>query len=339
MEDKLTLATPQVEDANVNTETEPEETGSEKDTLAPTPQVEDGQEQEQNKEIDEYDKVWDDEDDSEFEPEETTEDKEPTEELESEQEQESNEKQSYTLKHKGKEIEIDSIEELITLAQKGLDYEFKMTRIKPFRQAIDIIEKSGLEPSDVKALADIKNGNKEALDYLGSKYGIDTGSKDEDIDNIFDEQEPVKDTYEPVVQTNTDPVKEYWEEYSKNKPDIAGKIVSYWDDLDPTFQQELWKQDVFPAFIQSIESGEFDKVYPRAIKAKALNPAISWLQAYVSSAQDIIQPKEQKEPTGSVNRKETKKRSVVKNDYDEYDAVWNENSSLDELEQQLFKGV
>ena len=337
MEDKLTLATPQTEDANVNTEQESESTGSNEDTLAPTPQVEDGQEQE----IDEYDKVWNDEDESEFE----SNNEEPTDKIESEpdneveQEQVPEQKQSYTLKHKGKEIEIDSIDELIALAQKGLDYEFKMTRIKPFRQAIDIIEKSGLEPSDVKALADIKNGNKEALDYLGSKYGINTGSEDEDIEDIFNDKEPEKNTYEPEVQNNVDPVKEYWEEYSKNKPDVAGKIVSYWEELDPTFQQELWKQDVFPAFVQSVESGEFDNVYPKAIKAKALNPAISWLQAYVSSAQDIIQPKQQKKPTGSVNRKETKKRSAVKSDYDDYDAVWNENTSLDELEQQLFKGV
>lgn len=337
MDEKLTLATPQVEDANVNTETEPTTIGSEDEALATTPQVEESQEQEQNQEVDEYDKVWDDNDNSEFNLDEPVEEDEPTEESEPEQLEQ---KQTYTLKHKGKEIEVDSIDELVALAQKGLDYEFKMTRIKPFRQAIDIIEKTGIEPSDVKALADIKEGNKDALEYLGSKYGIDTGSKDEDIDNIFnDNKESEKQQYQPEIQNSTDPVKDYWEEYSKNRPDVAGKIVSYWDELDPTFQQELWKQEVFPSFVQSVESGEFDKVYPRAIKAKALNPAISWLQAYVSSAQDIIQPKEQKEPTGSVQRKETKKRSVVKNNYEDYDAVWNEDSSIEELEKQLFKGM
>ena len=343
MDRELTLATPQEEEAKIE-QTEESSLNNEQ-TEQDNEQNDTGSDNDEQK----YDLVWDNdeinEEDIFNEPTDYAEHNDEQEELDSkdneqletqnnDHNQTEDKKEKFILKHRGKEIEIDSIDELIALAQKGLDYEFKMSRIKPFRQAIDIIEKTGLELSDIKALADAKQGKKEALEYLANKYGIELGS--DDIDDLFEEDEKNKEDYQPEIDSNVDPVKEIWEEYATSNPDKAGKVLSIWNELDPSFQQELWNPQTFQAFIGSVETGEFEQVYPKAIKIKALNPSISWIKAYLMASKDIIEPKEPKEPKQNVKRKETTKRSVVKNQYDDYDSVWNADIPLEELEKQIF---
>ena len=332
MDEELTLATP--EDANI--ETNAEETVSQ--------EVENNVEE---PETDEYDKVWDSEDDTTLEEsiDEISNDNNVDEQETSTEPEINNSVDGVVitrpLKYKGKEIFVNSEDEALALMQKGLDYEQKMTRIKPFRTAIDIIDENGIEPADVKALADIKGGSKDALDYLAKKYNLKVEESNDKLNNLFDEEPTKQDeaNYEPTVDESVnDPVKEYWEQVSNEKPDVAGKTLTVWNEIDPTFQQELWNKDVFPAFVGSVETGEFERVYPTAIKVKAINPALTWLQAYSSAMQELVNTDDTKEPTEVVERKSTKKRSAVNDRYDDYDSVWDSDTSIDELEQQLFKG-
>jgi len=236
------------------------------------------------------------------------------------------------LKYRGKEIWVRSEDEAIELMQKGLDYSFKMNKIKPLRTIASIIEESGITPEDVKALADAKNGKTEAIKYLAKKFGIELNTDD---DLFFDNEQSDND-YRPVVQEE-DPIKEFYSDLAHRDPELAGKVSKIWNMIDDTFKVELYKPDVFPAFVGSVQTGEFEQVLPEAIKIKALNPALSWLQAYQYAAQNIGSIENQpKEPSSVVKpKKPQKQRKRTKTIEETYDEIWN-NKSLEELEKEIF---
>jgi hypothetical protein len=231
------------------------------------------------------------------------------------------------LKYKGKEIFVNNEDEAIALMQKGLDYEVKMSKLKPLRGIAKIVEESGIEQEDIQALADAKQGKAEALEYLAKKFGLErAGANDDDL-GIFDEEEPKANDYKPVAPQE-DPIKEILVSVSERDPELYGRVVKTFDELDPTFQQEVYDPRIFPLFVGSVASGEWDKTYPIAVKIKAVNPALSWLQAYQAAAQEVVQlDKQKKEPPKRKRSRKPAKRNV------EYDDLWDKD--LDELEKEL----
>jgi len=252
-------------------------------------------------------------------------------------EEEDNEQQNGVLitkplKYRGKEIWVNSEEEAIELMQKGLDYSFKMNKIKPHRSIVNIVEEAGLSVEDIKALADAKSGKQEAIRYIVNKFGLEP----QDDDFVFDDdtQAGSNEEYKPEVKPQ-DPVLEIYQEVANREPELAGKVSKIWDELEDTFKQELYNPDVFRAFIGSVKTGEFEKVLPEAVKVKALNPGVAWLQAYQYAVQNIgsIQRQTQ-EPSEAVKPKQPsrpKKRKTIKESYDE---IW--DKSIDELEKEIF---
>jgi len=80
-------------------------------------------------------------------------------------------------------------------------------------------------------------------------------------------------------------------------------------------------------------------VYPEVIKLKAINPAVSWLQAYQYVAQQLGSVQRQtQEPSEVVKPKPTKQvKKVKKSIKDSYDEIWDDKKSLEELEKEIFK--
>ena len=235
------------------------------------------------------------------------------------------------LKYKGREIPITSKDEAVNLMQKGLDYEFKMNRIKPFRQAIDIIEKNNLTPEDLDLITRIKAGDQDAIQKV-----LDISNND-----VYSEENNIKEQYNDTndkngtLDGNTD-IDKYWIQLVQSKPDVAGKAIKEFQEIDPTFRNEIISNKVLNLFVGSVESGEFDKVYPNAVKIKALNPSVNWLTAYAEAAKvGNVEIPTQKEPTRTQRVKQTNVRTVTSSK-DEYDKVWDDNSSLDEFEKYLF---
>jgi len=350
-EKDLTLATPSDEmDAIVNDE--PSTLGSE-ETNDSVPQTEENDnlevnnnndENPQTEDKDEYDDVWEKgtlEDIAlEPQPEEEnsgSDDNEEPEDQPDEKEQTQNGVViTKPLKYRGKEIWVKSEDEAIELMQKGLDYSFKMNKIKPHRSIVNIVEEAGLSVEDIKALADAKAGKQEAIKYLANKFGIELENNDDDI--FGDVGNGNKANYQPEVE-QTDPVLEIYQEIAQREPDVAGKVSKIWDELDPTFKQELYNPNIFRAFVGSVKTGEFDSVYPEVIKLKAINPAVSWLQAYQYVAQQLGSVQRQtQEPSEVVKPKPTKQvKKVKKSIKDSYDEIWDDKKSLEELEKEIFK--
>ena len=242
------------------------------------------------------------------------------------------------LKFKGKEIPVESAEELINLAQKGLKLEIEMGKIKPQKRMLSIIENGGLSEEHIKALADALSGKREALEYIASQAGIELQSEES---SIFDEETKPSQDYNPSVEPQ-DPVKEFWESFTQDNPAESAKVIEVYNDLDESFKAEIYKPDIFPMFVGSVVSGEFDQAYPVAVKLKAMNPAATWLQAYAQAAQNVVNGTQQevpqtKEPSPAVSvRKSTVKESKPRKEKDIEKRIWNDDSYEEELLNKLF---
>jgi len=239
------------------------------------------------------------------------------------------------LRHNGRDIPVDSEEELLRLAQQGLDYNIKSGKLKKAKPFVSLVDQ-GLTVEMAKAVVDLINGNHGALDYIKQQAGI---KEDTSNDGIFGYDEPQKkeEEYKPEVKAE-DPVMEFFNDVSSNYPELGAKVSTIYAEIDDGFKTEVYTPQTFSAFVQSISTGEFEKVYPLAIKARAINPALSWLEAYKYAGQKLAagsQPdqKEAVQPPNGTSAPQSKKtdRSVNKLDYDSAF-----NMDMSELEERLF---
>jgi len=236
------------------------------------------------------------------------------------------------LKYKGQDIPIDSEEELIALAQKGFSYESEMSNIKPHKKALKAIEGVPLEV--LQAVRDLNDGKAEAINYLNEVYGIQPVEAADDDSYFGDDKPAEKSAYRPEVKAD-DPVKDFWESYSQNNMQMAAKVSDVYAQLDSSFQTEVYAPGKFEAFVQSVSTGEFEKVFPLAIKTKSLNPGLTWIQAYAHAAQNGLPQTPPTVPAG-VQTPESSIPTVSVGSQDKADRVWNDPDYFDEVGKKLF---
>jgi hypothetical protein len=222
------------------------------------------------------------------------------------------------LKYKGREIPIDNEEEAINLMQKGFKLESEMAKIKPFKSYMNVIDSGNITIEDLTAFNDAMSGNDQAKKYIQKKLGVDTSEANS---SFFDEVDTPTETdvdYKPEVPVQ-DPVAEYFAGITEENPEVAGKVSTVYSDLDDEFKREVYNPQVFPMFAVSVANGEFEKLYPFAIKERLSNPALSWLQAYQMAGQKQGKPEEKATvPSNStkVPKRGTNKRRVSTDNYD-----------------------
>jgi len=76
------------------------------------------------------------------------------------------------LKASGREVNIDNIDELRTLAQMGIDYQKKMVALKPHKSVIKTLEKEGIDSERLNYLIDLNKKNPDAIKHLLKDSGI-----------------------------------------------------------------------------------------------------------------------------------------------------------------------
>jgi hypothetical protein len=244
------------------------------------------------------------------------------------------------LKFKGRNIPIDSEEELINLAQKGFKLESEMAKIKPQKRMLDIIESGKLTEEELVALSDLKGGKQEAINFFKDRYGIVEQKQDDDDDDYFfgekKKEVKAKTDYKPEVKQE-DPVKEYFTEVSQNDSALAAKVVEIIKDLDATFYREIYSPDIFPGFVEHVKNGMFDKVYPYAIKIRASNPSLPWLAAYNKGVDIVMNNKqpEKKEAPKRVSIPKTSQPVTRVASKDDYDKVWEDDDFYNEIRRKL----
>ncbi len=239
---------------------------------------------------------------------------------------------SPILKFKGKDIPIDNPEELINLAQKGFKMETEMANIKPQKKVLQTVSDVPIEI--LQAVADLHNGKQEAFDYLRERYEIKEGTNDD----FFEEGKEDKPTsYTPDIKVETS-IETFWNEYSANNVQNAGRVSEVYASLEPSFQAEVYNDKMFPSFVESVVTDEFDNVYPLAIKEKSLNPAVSWIQAYAAAAQKVGTTEEARnEPPVSAAppapESDPSTRSI--SDAEAAARVWEDDDYFNEMDRQI----
>ena len=236
------------------------------------------------------------------------------------------------LKFKGKDIPIDSPEEMIALAQKGFLMESEQAKLKPHKKIVNTVSDVPLDV--LQAVADLNNGKQEALEYLRSHYKIENKQEDDYFDSYNDEPKKEESTYTPEVKEE-DPVKDYWDTVVSEDSEVAAKVNTAYKDLDPAFQNQIYDPALFPAFVESIRTGEFDRVYPIAMKERMLNPALDWVSAYQAAAGKSGNMPEKNEPMVSAQQpRQTEPRKL--DTQAKADAIWDNDDTYNQMERDIF---
>jgi len=239
------------------------------------------------------------------------------------------------LKFKGKDVPIENKEELIALAQKGFLLETEMSNIKPQKKMLKIVD--GIPLEVLQAVADLNSGDTGAINYLKDRYGIKEPEKSED--NFWESDKPATEekpaSYTPEVKAD-DPIADFWNDYTANNQVAAAKVNEIYSGLEESFKAELYQPNVFPAFVQSVESGEFDSVYPIAVKEKALNPAMSWIQAYQLAVQKTGTAPVSNEPPAEATPPKQQDAGRHMSAESAADRVWNDPDYFNQLDKKIF---
>lgn len=165
------------------------------------------------------------------------------------------------LKATGKELQIDNIDDLRTLAQMGIDYQKKMTAIKPIRKIAKMLEQEGLmDEEKLSYLIDLNKKNPDAIQKLIKDSGInpleiDTEEESKYVPNTYtvndatvalDEViESIQDT--PQFTTTIDIISNKWDKTSRdvfaNNPTLISVINEHvhngvYNQIDAVMQKE-----------------------------------------------------------------------------------------------------
>jgi len=226
------------------------------------------------------------------------------------------------LKYRGKEIYPKTEDELIELAQKGLDYSFKMNKIAPYRELIDVSVKYNVNATQLEEI--LSNMNNVESEPIVDESIFDSDNQDQSFGPV--------DAYQEVM-----PILE------RQNKQLASKVNNIYRNIDDAFKYELNDRKVFEAFVGSISSGEFERVYNKVVEAKKANPFMTWLETYSNVANGVQLNKQTLEPGDAIQQQHNKKGRNLPNQNktikEQYNEVWEKELSIDQLEKLLIEGV
>lgn len=145
------------------------------------------------------------------------------------------------FKANGREIQVQSAEEAITLMQMGANYNKKMAAIKPHLKTLKILDKHGINnESELSYLIDLKNKNPQAISKLIKDSGIDPldmnttdGDSYKPTDHGVSDQEVALDEVldsiqdSPVYSRLIDTVGKQWDAASKHAIGNQPALLTY----------------------------------------------------------------------------------------------------------------
>lgn len=225
------------------------------------------------------------------------------------------------LVDRGKEMRVTP-EELFEFGNKGINYEARNAEMKPFKEYINVLKKNkNISIEDLTSLADLSNGNKDALKHLISKYEVDVY----DVDASEEQYTPNTSEY------NSDPVAEIWSDFQQQNPKDSEVVANVFNSVDEDFRKELYTEKTFPLFVDDVKRGIFDKMLPETQKIKALYPEVTWIQAYSEANRRLTQAKPKKEVPPAVSAPRDNNPSVTLNAQAKADKIWDDPDAFNEM--------
>lgn len=187
---------------------------------------------------------------------------EQVEQVEQNQQEQAQQAELHRVKANGKEYDF-SLDELLMLAPKALDYTKKTQALAPYRKMVSAMEENGITNEDINMLIDMKKGNKEAIGYFLKGQSIDPLdlSLDEEVQykpNEYGQSEQSLNFKDTVTRLSSD------NEFARTQ-----QIVS---QLDNDSKQAMFAD---PSLLEGlhidVKNGIFDKVIPVAEKLAVLD--------------------------------------------------------------------
>lgn len=181
------------------------------------------------------------------------------------------------FKANGTTIEIKDPNELISLAQKGINYTQKMQKLNPHLKIVESLKKANiLDENIINTLIDINNGDKEAISAHLKKLKI----------NVFNDIDVEKEiTYQPknhiisdTVYNSEQLIKDISDDQEYGKP-----FLNHITDWDEQSQIKLSNNSLdLQQLYEHKKSGLFDVVNAEATRQKVLGnyTGISMLDTY-----------------------------------------------------------
>lgn len=175
----------------------------------------------------------------------------------------------------GKEFQVDNADDVISLMQKGIDYNIKMSTLKPALKMVKALEAHGITQEDLGLLIDIHNRKPEAIASLVKQADIDLYSVDEDS----------VDRYAPTDAQITDEEYEFQNVISSisASPRYAD-VMQFVANSSVADKQEVYSQpQILKSLVEHAHLGIFDKVMAEVDKLQVLGrlpQGMTPLQAY-----------------------------------------------------------
>ena len=175
----------------------------------------------------------------------------------------------------GKEFQVDNADDVISLMQKGIDYNIKMSTLKPALKMVKALEAHGITQEDLGLLIDIHNRKPEAIASLVKQADIDLYSVDEES----------VDRYAPTDAQITDEEYEFQNVISSisASPRYAD-VMQFVANSAVADKQEVYSQpQILKSLVEHAHLGIFDKVMAEVDKLQLLGrlpQGMTPLQAY-----------------------------------------------------------
>lgn len=167
-------------------------------------------------------------------------------------EEEKNDK--IKLRAVGRDFDF-TLDELKTLASKGIDYTTKLQKIAPYRKAISAMEENGITQEDIFQLIEMKKGNKDAIGAFTKKHNIAISDIEQGEQNA--------QTYQPNSYGNEyNDLQEIDKELSQSMNNVNyNKMCDFVNKLDKVSQDFFINQpEALRILADDINSGMFDKI-------------------------------------------------------------------------------
>lgn len=175
----------------------------------------------------------------------------------------------------GKAFKIDSAGDVVSLMQKGLNYNQKMATMKPGMKVLKALQEQGIESvEDLGFLLDLKSKKPEAIARLIQESGIDA----------YELNEEKAQAYQPSVPQVSDEVVnfEMTAKSLEGNPHF-GTVVQQLGTYDETSKQEIFKNPhLLNLLTDHVQNGYYDKICARLEQEQAVGRlnGMSFLQAY-----------------------------------------------------------
>ena len=191
----------------------------------------------------------------------------------------------------GKSFKIDNPDDVVSLMQKGLNYNQKMAAMKPSMKIIKALQEQGIESvEDLGFLFDLKAKKPEAIARLIQDSGIDA----------YELNEEKAQGYQPSVPQVADEVVnfEMAAKALEHNPHF-GTVVQNLGGYDESTKQEIFKNPhLLNLLTDHVQNGFYEKICSRLEQEQAVGRlnGMSFLQAYDTVGQMLFgQPQQEQQ--------------------------------------------